>query len=458
MKKKLLALILALALVLTALVGCTGTTPLANTDGAVVSGNGTYLVEKGDYVYFVNGLSSTTAENKFGAPVKSSLVRAKKSELADPSTANIETVVPKLMLTGVYNTGVYFYGDYVYYATPSDNKDKTGVIQNSKTEFNRLNLKTGKEDKTIATANDNTCNYRFIENGDKVYLLYTFSETVDSATENKFKVIDASNGKEVYTSPAYLSIALPDDTSKTVFFVKVAFSENLDQNESFNELYAYTAGNDKEDLVISGAGSYALDRDNRKDIPADKLLSVSGIEGVTLSLIKNTGKFVIFKATTLDSNYSSVIYFGAEIENGGIKAGSLTKLGDSNVHVDAAITPTSYYEALNSIYYVDSEKYGLMKFNYENVDDIEFGTEIISTECKSLTITFIQGDYMYLCNTAEGIYYRANFKAADKKDIKVKQINGLAMQTPTSFYTPRVIDNYVFIVAILTINTYTLSI
>ena len=148
MKKKLLALFIAVLLAFTALIGCDAnkTDVLDNTDGAVISGNGSFLVEKGDYVYFINGQDATTSDNTFGTPVKSSLVRVKKSDLAKPSEATVETVIPKIILTGNYATGVYFYGEYVYYATPCSDKDKTGTVQNSKTEFNRFNLTTGKAD------------------------------------------------------------------------------------------------------------------------------------------------------------------------------------------------------------------------------------------------------------------------------------------------------------------------
>ena len=204
MKKKLLALFIAVLLAFTALIGCDAnkTDVLDNTDGAVISGNGSFLVEKGDYVYFINGQDATTSDNTFGTPVKSSLVRVKKSDLAKPSEATVETVIPKIILTGNYATGVYFYGEYVYYATPCSDKDKTGTVQNSKTEFNRFNLTTGKADKSIAIVDDNTAQFKYVEKGDKVYLYYTFTETVDETTENKVKVIDATNGDEVYTSPA----------------------------------------------------------------------------------------------------------------------------------------------------------------------------------------------------------------------------------------------------------------
>ena len=455
--KKLLALLISIITAVLMLTGCNPTADiLPGVDGEYKSGNGTFLVEKGDYVYFINGQESLTADNTLNTPVKSALVRVKTSDigkltdgdLANDSEVKVDTVVSKILMTGNYGTGVYFYGDSVYYATPSTNKDKTGAIQNQKTEFASLNLKTGKFGKAIATADDNTTSFKFVQVGENVYLTYTLSETVDGATENKFKVVNASNCEEVYTSSAYESIAFADDNSATVFFTTTAYSESLEQDESFNNLYSYKVGDADAKLVVTGAGRYALDRDytatefEGKEFVYNGNL-ISGAQGITISLIKNTGALVVFKVTTTDSNsaYQSNMYFGANIVDGGVNVASFKKLGDSNVHVDKALSTNSYYESLNAIYYIDSENYGLMKYNYENSNNAEFGTEIISSECKNYSISFVDkaSGYMYLCNTAEGIYYRANYTA---NDVKVKQINGIAMQTSTAFYSPRVIGNY----------------
>ncbi len=456
MKKKLLTLIIAVLSAVLFLVGCSDgqTTALSDVGGDVKSGNGTFLVEKGNYLYFINGENVTTSVNDFGTPVKSSLVRVKKTELDDDlSDANVETVVPKIMLTGTYNNGVYFYGDYVYYATPSTEKDKTGTVRSNQTEFNRLNLKDGKADSAIAISEDNTCQYFYAEANNKVYLFYTFTEKVDDASENKFKVVDATNGDVVYTSDAYSTLTFPDNGSKTVFFTKTAYSNELEQNESFNELYAYTAGSDKANLVLSGAGEYGLGRDGRKDLNKLQLVAERGIQGVTISLIKNTGKYVIYKIANLDSSYSSTVYYGAEIDNGTFKVFGegdnqtvAKKLGDANEILNDALTANSFYRSLEEIYYIDSD-YGLIKLDYTNpTNNDTFGAEIISSELKNLSIislSFTENNkYMYLCNTAEGFYYRADLNAST---IEAKKINALAMQTPTDFYKPRVIDDRYFI-------------
>ena len=123
--KKLLIAIITIIMATFAFAGCgESVTPLQNVGGAVVSGNGSFAVEKGEYVYFINGQEAVTVANEFGKVEKASLVRVKTSELANPKTAKIETVIPKLMISASYKTGVFVYGDYVYYATPSNIKDK----------------------------------------------------------------------------------------------------------------------------------------------------------------------------------------------------------------------------------------------------------------------------------------------------------------------------------------------
>ena len=69
---------------------------------------------------------------------------------------------------------------------------------------------------------------------------------------------------------------------------------------------------------------------------------------------------------------------------------------------DKAITATSYYKSLEEIYYIDSS-YGLVKFTPNNNIGEETPGVIVSNECSSLTIMFVEGDVMYLANTSEGI-------------------------------------------------------
>ena len=115
--KKLLLLLVAILTMSFALSGCSEkVAPLSNVGGDVKSGNGTFAVEKGDYVYFVNGVGDMTASNKMGDVEKGALVRVKTADIGKEG-ATVETVIPKFVNTGSAVSGIYIYGDVVYYAT-----------------------------------------------------------------------------------------------------------------------------------------------------------------------------------------------------------------------------------------------------------------------------------------------------------------------------------------------------
>ena len=57
-------------------------TPLGgNFAEGTVNSNGGFVVEKGEYVYFVNGVQTYTADNTYGTPVKGALMRIKKTDV-----------------------------------------------------------------------------------------------------------------------------------------------------------------------------------------------------------------------------------------------------------------------------------------------------------------------------------------------------------------------------------------
>ena len=48
---------------------------------AVTSSNGGFVVEKGEYVYFINGVETYTSDNTYGTPEKGALMRIKRATL-----------------------------------------------------------------------------------------------------------------------------------------------------------------------------------------------------------------------------------------------------------------------------------------------------------------------------------------------------------------------------------------
>ena len=442
MKKKIAVLLIALSAFVFALTGCSKKVGvLSGVDGAVVSGNGTAVVEKGDYVYFVNGKEAVSASNKIGTPVKGSLMRVKKSELSNPETANYETVLNKLFISGQYDSGLYFFGNSVYFASPYTEKDKAGNVQNTKTAFKKYDLSSGtyNEKDNIAISDDNTVKYVFAEAGGKVYLTYAAKNDDDKTV---LKCVSVDDGKEVFTSEVYASVTFSKANDGKVFFTKTGYSESLKKDESFNSVYYYETGATEAKLVLSGVGLNAelRDADQYKDIADDVKFKDSTYQGAKFDFITFDGKHLIFSATTVGN--STKTYYGFDVSAGVTSLKNATSLGLSSANTtDKAITATAYYKSLQEIYYIDSS-YGLIKFTPNGTVGDETPGVIVSDECSSLTVMFVEGDVMYLANASEGIYYQ--YKYTDK-DAKIRKINAAAMTTASDYFLPRVIDGKYFI-------------
>ena len=87
-----------------------------NLGAAEISSNGGFAVEKGDYVYYINGRESYTASNN--DVVKGAVMRISKADLAARNYSSVDTVVPSIVYSGNSNAGLDVYGDRVYYTTP----------------------------------------------------------------------------------------------------------------------------------------------------------------------------------------------------------------------------------------------------------------------------------------------------------------------------------------------------
>ena len=429
--KKLLITIISVIMAITMLSGCAK--PLENVGGDVISGNGTFLVEKGDYVYFVNGKESVDASNKYGEVEKGALMRVKRTDLANPSQATPETVVSKVLISESYASGVYFYGDYVFYGTPSVRKDKKGNVLYTQTQFFKYDLTKGKEDSShIAISKDDANEYAFIENDGEVYLVIVDTVTSGETTTKTLITYNAITKKQVGEGIKVNEIILPRDGSKTIYYTAFDYDEINEVDEAFQSIYSYTVGDENGVKILSGASVSKL--------PTDVQNAGNNYKGYTFSLIKNTGKYLVYLKTAIDttsggSNEYCYIDFG--------DSNKANKLVYKNKYSENAIKSTSYFgESLKDIYYVDSssELSGLVKFDYTKLDDADMknGRELISKDCANLTLQFVQDGYAYLVSS-EGIYSRCKLVGGDGK---AYQINAVAMASSTSWYNARVIGNY----------------
>ncbi len=205
----------------------------AMANGGEVKSNGGFAVEKGGFVYFINGIEETTAKNAYGTPEKGSLMRIAKSDLAAGKYDQAKVVVPSIFSSQGNSSGVYIYGDYVYYATPTTDKNLSGQTGNA-----FIDVKRAKLDGTQAPMSGyylrlpSSAMYRFVQvdgvdrnkdGKDDVFCLYQESESatmlssyntatgddvvlVKNATKFFYDTSDLDNPNVYYTMPVKLEI------------------------------------------------------------------------------------------------------------------------------------------------------------------------------------------------------------------------------------------------------------
>lgn len=246
-------LIAALGITLTA--GCSGyftKKPLASDSGEKVSSNGGFAVETEGYVYFINGVQSNTADNTFGKPVKGAVYRLSKTDLAARNYSKAECVVPLVAYTADYDAGLFIYGGYIYYATPSTDKSATGQVQNDKLELRRTSLDGSKTSRnSFAQFSATSVKHRFVEAGGSVYLMYVaeserlFDEGEDNGVTNLHSVKIAEDGTATDTLLAYnVDSVVFDKTDKTnprVFYTMKVKNYSTDKEYGYNQVYTVTA-------------------------------------------------------------------------------------------------------------------------------------------------------------------------------------------------------------------------
>ncbi len=133
--------------------GCTpkGFDDNPKTDDIVISNGGT-VVQKGDYLYFANGVAevdSATSDNILGAIYRVKLNGGQVALDEDGYVVGAERVVGRVV--GFPSGGMHIYGDYIYYVTPNLGVNYEGDELNEQIELRRINI-NGTDDKSIYQA------------------------------------------------------------------------------------------------------------------------------------------------------------------------------------------------------------------------------------------------------------------------------------------------------------------
>ena len=421
--KCLLTLSLSAAIVGTA-AACGGSSSWNGTDftdyGAVkLETNGGFVAETDNYVYFINGIESSSADNTFGTPVKGSLVAAKKTDLS-----NSQVVIPELMTAADYGAGIYLFGSgdetYAYYGTPNTEKTSSGEVASSEMTFTKTRL-DGKKSEKLFTVSSVSVNYRIAQATDgTVYIVYYDKDSTSlisyNCTAKTSTVLAKTDAKtnEQAASGEYLSLGdymfIDNDGGAQVVYTLTAYtqkyySEQEEQDSSYqrqtanyNYLYSYTVGADP--VCIK----------NGKDASE------------TYAIKSNEGEYLFYTVTP----------FGGKEKSYGVKlsdTAAATELFYSD-NVKENMIVKSYEE----VYYFDTDAKKVIKntlVKTATVDRYNTQATILSDESVSSLID-VDDDYIY-CFNNDG-YIVAVERAGENRTIRISE-----RTASSSWYTPETV-------------------
>ncbi len=222
-----------------------GVSGAKDTSSYVEGTNGGFVAETEDYVYFINGKSSNTADNTFGEVLKGSVQRIKKTDLDAGNYAKTDTVVPSIAYASSdnLNAGLYIYGGYIYYVTPSTDKDADGKVLNDTVKFRRTKLDGTDTSDAFWSTTTLTVDYRYVEVDDTVYIIYAISENLYGTSATNIHSVNCSTGKNTVLAYNVESYAFDtvDATNPYVYYTMKVPQYLGGRDFDYNQLYMVRA-------------------------------------------------------------------------------------------------------------------------------------------------------------------------------------------------------------------------
>ena len=440
MKKKFLSFILTiLALLFTTstLFACGGSSwkagDLTLKDGGEVVelSLGGFVAETDKYIYFINGISSSSNENKFGTPIKGSLMVADKSNLSKS-----EVVVPKLFVASDYKAGVYIFDGYVYYASPSTSKNSTGNIANDKLTFFKTKLDGSGKTEEFFTVTGISTEYRIVKGENAVYIIYYDSEnssliSYNATTKNSSviaKTDTKANGRTM-TSNSYKFVENSALQEAVVYYTVTVYAEDYNEEsaklpgysrkqKSYNRIYAYKAGDDVVSDEDDFLGKVVLDG-NQANNPKN------------YSITQTNGDLVFVKETTVSTS---------ETKTKAVSIADLYQTGLANAKTivrEDLVTSSSIIKAVDEVYTVSD---GVVK----KVDLEKLGAfdEVVAKSASISTIVLVENDYLYY-STTDGKLARTIISKDATEDSRVEELISSG-SFANSWFAPEFADGKLF--------------
>lgn len=356
-----------------------------DTSADKVSSNGGFLAETGDYVYFINGVAANTDDNTFGEVVKGSVQRISKSDLDAGNYQNVDTIVPLVVYSGSYEAGIYIYGDYIYYTTPSIERNADGEILNSYLDFKRTKL-DGSETMTdyFFQSTDNTIDYRYVEVDGEVYILYALSEDLYGTSTTNIHSVKCSTKENTllaYNVSAYAFDT--EDPENPCAYYTMGVTQYLGTDNSvtmsYNQLYRVCAD------VTESPRQYDFSDVKDYDAEEDPLYVNCGdfvFDGIGKTQIETEGRITQFnyaygkdaeyKINNSEYTYSIKSYKDGEllfsrVSSTGSSSGNVYALSDAQVDADGDGKVDASWDAITKNAEMSPRLYGSDTNTYEYV-------------------------------------------------------------------------------------------
>lgn len=443
MKKTQLATSIALVAVLAVTpaiaIGCNGDSYSAikfaaqDTSYAVTSQGGS-AVAYGNNIYFINGYrgyeDTDGKANLWGEVVKGALYRAELNGQADADDKTLfrpqadsqgiefkyekgtdyfddeinvvgtTAIAAKTIGTeGYENGGLFIYDNYAYFASPNNEKNKTGTVQTISTDFFMMPLSGGKPTKIYTTTEKVTTSssaYAFYKYGNSVYLVVLEDSNIVSVKVDPDKA-DADD-------PVVFEV----NATSVYFPVKDTYYSGITTNTPEDFIYFVRAVDDDKDTQKIGTVIEAMRPDGSDNF-------VVSMNGATETIEAVRDGMVFYRSTEVGKTYikytnmhNMLMEFSAGYKNeqDGLNADAKTRdiTGKFPSEISSSITSTYAFRAdknSNELFFVGVTSDGMTLYQNDVNDPIR------SQALSPVTGTpkFIKNNYLYFAGSNSD-YYR----------------------------------------------------
>ncbi|MEG1528413.1 MAG: hypothetical protein RR248_00480 [Clostridia bacterium] len=239
----------------------------------LVSSNGGVVVEKGDYLYYINGAVANNSSNNFGEVIEGSICRilktdfdsaVKSSTVTEEIASKSQVVVPKIFYQGQLqdriNSGIYIFEDRIYYYTPSTELDRNAAIMYYETCLKSCAL-DGTDTQHLYTFKTNPVSavLSSLSNVDgKLFVTFNYiTKTADAGLAEKDKVKYNKEFKEYENKLFVLDVASglveQIDAETEIVVVKYNWQTGVAYylNQDMNEIKKYVVGGKPTTVIKS---------------------------------------------------------------------------------------------------------------------------------------------------------------------------------------------------------------